>query len=116
MFCDRTILLDGLEEKGQKKAIVKTINPKTGQVSSRYGAFTEQNWGVVTHTYLKLIKDNLRPGSFEKIVNMAWAHTNAIQNGGDGMQVDEMDARAQVVDVSDGEDNCKYLLVCCNHF
>ena len=42
---------------------------------------------------------------------MAQTHTTVFQNGdvGDGMQVDEMDPRAQLVDISDNEDDCKSL-------
>jgi hypothetical protein len=87
-----------------KRTTFKTINPATRQPSSREVGFTEQNWGKTTRSYLTTIKQQLRPNSFAKIVGMAQLYA-CCQNGDDAEPEDEVDERAQLMDISD--DECK---------
>jgi hypothetical protein len=87
-------------------------HPAFGQVSSRDMAFTEQNWGKSTQSYLTTIK-NLREGSFAKIVAMAQLYACS-QNGDDAEPEDEVDECAQLMDISD--DECKSRYVYCANY
>jgi len=97
-----------LKNKGKNasKAIIKTINAATGKESAHDRAFTEANWGLATRSYLSTIRNNLRPGSFAKIVVKARDFAKLSRRGG-GTSLGEMadeDDRALLVDVSDDDD------------
>lgn len=79
----------------------------TGESTS----FNEANWGIVTRGYMDVIKNRLRPSSFEKVIKKAKDLTTVGQGGrsrstaDNAMDMDELDTYAQVVDLSD--DECK---------
>jgi hypothetical protein len=74
-------------------------------------AFNEANWGNVTHKYMDVVENRLRPSSFAKVITKAFdlvRATGASPTTDDGMHSingGEPDVYAQIVDVSDGE--CK---------
>jgi hypothetical protein len=111
LWADGAITMEssaGVKGRFVSKAIIKTVNANTGRESSKDRAFTEANWGPATRNYLISIQDNLRPGSFDKIVAKAQSfmkhgRRDKSQSSQFGEMDEETDERAILVDISDDE-------------
>jgi len=99
------ISLKSLASKNRSKAI-NAINPTTGQDSGKETSFSEDNWGIVTRTYLRSV-NNLRDDSFPNIVTQAQRLAKVGRRAGDftmsgpSVDVDAMDERALLIDNAD---------------
>jgi hypothetical protein len=111
------ITLESLEDEKQNKkgkgpitGVLKTLNKRSGKLSTKPNAFSDPNWGSACRKYLITINENLRPASLTKILDLAQEHLKPPRRGTstttatglveENMHVDE---RALLIDVSDDE-------------
>jgi hypothetical protein len=107
---DGHVTLDGLSQGGKSCVIRKSIDLNTGK-ETKTTEFNQAKWGAATNGYLNSIKANITNGKLDwaGFVKAASKFKKPSRHGGSTIASssripDHMDARALIVDDSDGSD------------
>jgi len=105
MWATGDVMLEIVDGRKAAKTCPKEISQATGRESGKHLSFCEANWGASTRRYMGDL-DEFRDSSINKIVQKAMKLVKghgASQMMASGSNVDEVDKKRRIRDVSDDE-------------